>query len=71
MEYFDSLGFPAALSVRLLEKFGLFSYNDNTVGLYDRWIFPVSRQADRAFRKLFGKNVLAMAERKSDCSRVI
>ena len=69
MEYFDSLGLPAALSVRLLENFGLFHYSDDTVGLYDRWIFPVSRRADRVFRTFFGKNILAIAERKSDRSR--
>lgn len=60
-EYFDSLGFPAALGVRMLEKLNLFRYDGNTVGFYDRHLFPLSRRLDRVFRQILGKNVVAFA----------
>jgi hypothetical protein len=40
--YFDSLGFPAALTVRFLEKLGLFRYSSKSIGLYDRYVFPIT-----------------------------
>jgi SAM-dependent methyltransferase len=61
--YFDSLGFPAALTVRLLEKMGLFSYSDRTVEFYDGRILPLSRALDGLFHQLFGKNLVAVAHR--------
>jgi SAM-dependent methyltransferase len=61
--YFDSLGFPAALTVRLLEKFRAFSYGGGTVGFYDSYIFPLSRALDSAFGHLLGKNLVAVARR--------
>lgn len=65
LRYFDSLGFLAALTVRLLEKFGLFEYSDGSVGLYDRRIFPISRIGDRILGNVLGKNLLAVT-RKND-----
>jgi SAM-dependent methyltransferase len=59
--YFDSLGFPAALTVRMLEKLGMFSYAGGTVGFYDSTIFPVSRALDGVFQHLLGKNLVAVA----------
>jgi SAM-dependent methyltransferase len=59
--YFDSLGFPAALTVRFLEKIGLFRYSSKSVGLYDRYVFPVSRAVDRVASGLIGKNLIAVA----------
>ena len=63
IEYFDSLGFPAALGVRLMEAVGLFRYNPASVRLYDRAIFPVSRMLDKVFRKLLGKNLILVARK--------
>jgi len=67
MEYFDSLGFPAALSVRVMEKLGMFRYKPGAVKFYDRRIFPSSRYLDRFFQNLLGKNLVAVA-RKSGTS---
>jgi SAM-dependent methyltransferase len=61
--YFDSLGFVAALGVRVLERFGLFRYSPRSVGFYDKMLFPVSKVADRACFPLFGKNVVALARK--------
>src|SRR5262245_24468291 len=52
--YFDSLGFGAAIGVRLLERLGLFRYSPSTVGFYDRYLLPVSLIGDRVFFKIFG-----------------
>jgi SAM-dependent methyltransferase len=62
--YFDSLGFPAALTVRVLEKFRAFSYGGGTVGFYDSYVFPLSRALDRVFQHLLGKNLVAVACRR-------
>jgi SAM-dependent methyltransferase len=64
IEYFDCLGFPAALAVRVLEGLGMFRYRPETVGFYDRRIFPVSRCLDMAFRHLLGKNLIALARKR-------
>jgi SAM-dependent methyltransferase len=61
--YFDSLGFPAALTVRLLEKFKAFSYGGGTVGFYDSYVFPLSRALDTGFQHLLGKNLVAAARK--------
>jgi SAM-dependent methyltransferase len=66
VEYFDSIGFLAGLSVRILEKCGMFSYDSATISFYDRWIFPLSRKGDALFSGVAGKNVLAIAEK--DCA---
>ena len=63
MNYFDSLGFPAALGVRVLERVGLFRYGGGTIGMYDRYIFPISHALDRVFGHVVGKNLIAIAER--------
>lgn len=63
IEYFDSLGFPAALGVRLMEAMGMFRYNPASVRLYDRAIFPVSRMLDKAFRGLLGKNLILVGRK--------
>jgi SAM-dependent methyltransferase len=61
LHYFDSLGFPAALAVKLLERIGLFQYSGGTVGFYDRYVFPVSKILDRLLSPVIGKNVIAVA----------
>jgi SAM-dependent methyltransferase len=63
IKYFDSLGFPAALSVRILETVKLFRYGSGSVGFYDRYLFPASRQLDRLFKGAIGKNLIAIASR--------
>ena len=63
LKYFDFLGFPAALGVRMLEQLNLFKYGSASVGFYDRHLFPVSRQLDRLFKGTIGKNLIAIASR--------
>jgi SAM-dependent methyltransferase len=63
LKHFDFLGFPAALGVRVLEQINLFKYGSSSVGFYDRYIFPVSRQMDRFFKGAIGKNLIAIARR--------
>ena len=61
MEYFDCLGFPAALAVRAMEKLNLFRYRPESVRFYDRRVFPSSRYLDRFFQNTLGKNIFAVA----------
>ena len=61
--YFDSAGFFAALTVRLLEKIGLFRYSSGTVGFYDRAILPFSLVGDCFLSRVVGKNVFAVARK--------
>jgi SAM-dependent methyltransferase len=63
MKYFDFLGFPAALGVRILEQINLFKYGSGSVGFYDRYLFPVSQHLDWLFKGSFGKNLIAIANR--------
>jgi SAM-dependent methyltransferase len=65
MEYFDCLGFPAALGVRLMEKLNMFRYQPESVRFYDRRIFPSSRYLDRFFQHTLGKNLFAVARKTS------
>jgi len=71
MKYFDCLGFPAALGVRMMEQFKLFEYGSASVGLYDRYLFPVSRQLDRLFNGWIGKNLVAIASRAAPARPVV
>jgi hypothetical protein len=32
---------------------------------YDRFVFPVSRWSDRALKRVIGKNLLVVAERRA------
>ena len=61
--YADSLGFFAALALRLLDN-GTGNLNPALVRLYDRVAFPLSRLLDRVCWPLFGKNVTIVARRK-------
>lgn len=61
VEHFDSIGFPAALAVRVLERLGLFRYSGGTVGFHDHYIFPLSRSLDSVTSRVFGKNLVAVA----------
>lgn len=61
--YVDSLGFIATLVFKL---FGNDSgdINKNSLKLFDRIIFPVSRLLDCVASAWFGKNLIAIAEKK-------
>jgi SAM-dependent methyltransferase len=61
--YFDSLGFFAALGVRVLQKAGFFKYSSATIGFYDKHILPLSVACDRALSPVLGKNVIAVASK--------
>jgi SAM-dependent methyltransferase len=63
-EYVDSLGFLATL---VFKWFGNSEgdVNQQSILLYDRYVFPVSAVLDRALGRLFGKNVLVCAHRPS------
>ena len=63
IRYFDAIGFPAALTVKLVEKAGLFQYSPETVGFYDKAILPLSLLADRVLSGIVGKNVIAVARK--------
>jgi putative flippase GtrA/SAM-dependent methyltransferase len=61
--YFDSAGFFAALTIRVLEKIGLFRYSSGTVSFYDWAILPVSLFGDCVLSRVVGKNVFAVARK--------
>jgi hypothetical protein len=61
LHYFDFLRFPAALAIKLLERIGLFQYSGGTMDLYDRYVFPVSKELDRLLSSILGKKVIAVA----------
>lgn len=63
IRYFDLLGFPAALSVRLLETFNAFRYNAGSIGCYDRYVLPLSLALDRVFSPVMGKNLIAVGQK--------
>jgi SAM-dependent methyltransferase len=64
MRYFDSAGFPAALAVRLLERMHLFQYSNRSVGFYDKFVLPLSLAGDRMLRRIAGKNVVGVADKR-------
>jgi hypothetical protein len=64
-QYFDSLGFLAALGVRLLEKAAMFKYSPGIVGFYDKHILPLSLACDRALSPVIGKSVIAVTSKSS------
>jgi SAM-dependent methyltransferase len=70
IRYFDSLGFPAALGVRLMEAVGLFRYNSASVKLYDSAIFPISQFLDMFLHKVIGKNLVLVGRKPLDNRRL-
>jgi SAM-dependent methyltransferase len=61
-EYVDCLGFLAALAYKYAgPKDG--SLNPNGVRLFDRFVFPISRTLDHLLGRVFGKNLLLIADR--------
>lgn len=63
-EYVDSLGFLAALAYRVAGS-ASGDIDRRALRLYDRFVFPVSRWCDRALKRVIGKNVLIVAERRT------
>lgn len=62
VKYVDSLGFIAALLYKILNKSGDLSLR--SIKMYDTFLFPLSRRLDDlGFKKLFGKNLLIIANR--------
>jgi SAM-dependent methyltransferase len=62
--YVDSIGFLLALLFRYIgSKDG--SLNTAHLVLFDRVIFPMSRATDMIFRRLFGKNVYLVAQKRT------
>jgi SAM-dependent methyltransferase len=62
LRYADSLGVAATLAYNLLgDREG--SINPASLRLYDRWVFPLSRLADRLFHPFLGKNLYAYARK--------
>ena len=62
--YVDSIGFLLALLFRYIgSKDG--SLNTAHLVLFDRVIFPMSRATDMIFRRLFGKNVYLVAQKRA------
>ena len=60
--YVDSVGVLATLAYRIVgDKDGGIS--SGSVGLFDKWVFPVSRLLDQVFQRIGGKNVYAVATR--------
>lgn len=62
--YVDSLGFFAALIYKFL-KSNSGNPTARSIALYDRFIFPVSRRLDSTLGLFVGKNVLAVAAKKT------
>jgi hypothetical protein len=65
--YSDSLGFLAALILKLLEPFCAPASIEGGKSwqLYDRWIYPVSKLLDKLGAKyLFGKNLWVVARKQ-------
>jgi 2-polyprenyl-3-methyl-5-hydroxy-6-metoxy-1,4-benzoquinol methylase len=63
-EYVDSLGFLAALAYRVAGS-ASGDIDRRALRLYDRFVFPVSRWSDRALKRVIGKNLLIVAERRA------
>lgn len=63
MRYADSLGFPATLAFKALDR-TQGAFPGRQVRFYDRWVFPASLAIDRITAGgLFGKNVMVLAEK--------
>ena len=67
--YVDSLGFFATLLYRILNKSGELSLR--SIKMYDTFLFPLSKRLDDlGFKKLFGKNLLIIANRPIDVNKL-
>mgnify|MGYP004556537455 CR=1 FL=1 len=63
MEYVDSLGFLCAIIYKMFVNKD--KLNKNTLKIYDRFLFPISRFLDKiGFKYILGKNLLLIAKIK-------
>lgn len=63
MEYIDSLGFLCAIIYKMFVNKD--KLNKNTLKIYDRFLFPISRFLDKiGFKYILGKNLLLIAKIK-------
>jgi len=60
--YADSLGFPASLAAKYFGRRD-GALDPAAIRFYDRRVFPLSLEIDRATRRLFGKNVWVLARK--------
>lgn len=56
--YCDPVGFALALIYRIIGGNG--NLNHKSVGIFDKYLFPVSVLLERVFRRILGKNVLGV-----------
>ena len=69
VQYVDSLGFFAALLYKILNKSGELSLR--SIKMYDTFLFPLSRRLDSiGINKLFGKNLLIIANRPKEANKL-
>ncbi len=61
-EYVDFLGVWASFIFKYMDRSG-GKITPNSVKLYDRFLFPISRVFDLFFSKLIGKNLLVIARK--------
>ena len=66
--YSDSLGYFAALAHRFIGPAD-GALSRSALIVYDRFVFPLSRQLDRLFGSVVGKNVLAVALKPETVTR--
>lgn len=64
IRYVDSLGFAATLLFKAIDD-GTGNVNRRLLRLYDRLAFPVSCALDTLTHRWFGKNLLALAQKRS------
>jgi SAM-dependent methyltransferase len=61
--YEDFLGFFATLVFKWTDRRHSGEINERALVLYDRWLFPISRELSRVFGRWVGKNLLVVAEK--------
>ncbi|HUD06365.1 MAG TPA: class I SAM-dependent methyltransferase [Candidatus Saccharimonadales bacterium] len=62
IKYCDPVGFMLAIVYRIIGGSG--NLNPKTIGIFDKYLFPVSALSERIFKKMFGKNVLGVFARQ-------
>jgi len=58
VKYCDPVGFTAALTYRVIGGSG--NLNPRSIGVFDKFLFPISVFVEPLTKKLFGKNILAI-----------
>jgi SAM-dependent methyltransferase len=63
LSYFDAVGFFFAILFKAF-RFKTDKINKRTVGIFDKYFFPLNLFLDKVFSNLFGKNVYIVLEKK-------